>query len=126
MKAIIKTTGRFQLICPASNQTVPHNRPAVVEVTPFFFARIAIGQLTVVEGNLPAIASDKEFVEAIKEAGGDIDKAVADYMLTLAALTAPTEEEQQEGQRQDAEPEPDGEPPVATETQPRARKANGR
>lgn len=125
MKAIIKTTGRFQLICPASDQTVPHNRPAVVEVTPFFFARIGIGQLLVVEGNLPAIANDKEFVGAIKEAGGDIDKAVADYMLTLEALTAPTEE-QQERQRQEAEAEPDGEPPVATETQPRARKANGR
>lgn len=125
MKAIIKTTGRFQLICPTTDQIVPHHRPAVVEVSPFFFARIGIGQLEVVEGNLPPIANDKEFVVAIKEAEGDIDKAVADYMLTLAALTAPTED-QQEGQRQDTEPASDGDPPGVTEAQSKARKANGR
>lgn len=90
MKAILNTKGNFLLVDPMSGQEVPYHRPAVVEVTNFFQARLGIGQLEVLHANLPDIADDKELEACIKEHG--IAEGVETYMLTLAALTAqPTE-----------------------------------
>ncbi len=92
MKAILNTKGNFLLLDPSSGQEVPYHRPAVVEVTNFFQARLGIGQLEVIHANLPDIADDKELAACIKEHG--VDEGVETYLLTLAALTATPDEDE--------------------------------
>lgn len=91
MKAIVETVGDFMLVCPQTNQMVPFHRPAVVEVTTFFFARLGIGQLKTIADNLPDFADDAELAASIKQEGSN--KAGVDlYLLTLDALAAKPEE----------------------------------
>lgn len=92
MKAIVETVGDFMLICPQTNQMIPFHRPAVVEVTNFFFARLGIGQLKTIADNLPDFASDKELVDAIQQEGS-AQAGVELYLLTLEALAAKPEGE---------------------------------
>lgn len=91
-KAIVETVGDFVLVCPQTNQMVPFHRPAVVEVTTFFFARLGIGQLKTVADNLPDFADDKELAEAIQKEGS-VKAGVELYLLTLDALSAKPEDE---------------------------------
>lgn len=95
MKAIVETKGTFQLMDPGLNQFIPHNRPAVVTVTPFIQTRLGLGQLTVVAGSLPDIASDAELVASIAAYGPE--EGVSTYLLTLEALSAPTTKAEDDG-----------------------------
>lgn len=91
MKAIVQTTGEFMLVCPRTSQMVPFNRPAVVDVTTFFFARLGLGQLKTIADNLPDFAKDEDLVAAIKQEG-TVEAGVEQYLLTLEALSAPPAE----------------------------------
>ena len=95
MKAIVETQGSFQLMDPGTGQFIPHNRPAVVTVSPFIQTRLGLGQLTVVAANLPDIANDAGLVASLAEYGPE--EGLSTYLLTLEALTAPTTKAEADG-----------------------------
>lgn len=64
-KSIVETTGSFELIEP--HQSVPYNRPAVVEQTHFLTVRQELGQIRVLAVGLNAEATDAEFAEYLKD-----------------------------------------------------------
>jgi hypothetical protein len=93
MKALVKTTGPFQLVCPESGQTIPAHRPAVISQTGFFQQRTLIGQVALVK-ELPDNADDQGWAHFLRNeayAGeGGLAKAVEDY-LAFVSPTPPTE-----------------------------------
>lgn len=75
-KALVETTGNFQLLCQQTAQLVPFNRPAVVEMSVFLTARAGLGQLRVLENMLSEEATDEALVNLIKQEKGDVSKGV--------------------------------------------------
>lgn len=78
-KALVETTGNFLLYEPFTGDVVYAERPGVVEVTNFFTARLALGQLRLLIADLPEGVSDKDFVEVLKASEGQIELAVAAF-----------------------------------------------
>ncbi|MGO4302251.1 hypothetical protein [Cupriavidus sp. RAF12] len=64
-KSIVETTGSFELVEP--NQSVPYNRPAVVEQTHFLTVRQELGQVRVLAVGLDKEATDVEFAQYLKD-----------------------------------------------------------
>ena len=82
-KALVKTSGSFQLVCQSSGQLVPFNRPVVVEMSVFFNARAGLGQLIVMENDLSDIATDALLVQCIEQEKGNVDKGVERFRLKI-------------------------------------------
>lgn len=89
MKILAQTKGEFLLFDTATSQEIPHNRPAVVDRSHFFDARIAIGQIQVLHPELKDSATDEEFKKYLKESDGDIDLAVESFLSAFAVQPEP-------------------------------------
>lgn len=79
MKTIAKTSEPIMLIDPQTNEYLVHDVPKVVTWTQFFESRAGRGQISVIEGGLPAEASDEDFQAFLADAENE-DLAVAAYL----------------------------------------------
>lgn len=83
MKALVQTTGQFELHDVDAKQTVAYDRPCVVDVTAFISQRSALGQIRTLRGDLPASATDTEFEKFFNESEGDTELAVQSFLSSL-------------------------------------------
>lgn len=78
MKQLVRTTGNFMLIDFQSGQRIAHDRPSVVQPTPFIAGRASAGQLEYL-GSLPDEATDEMFADFYKAfSGEDVHASFAD------------------------------------------------
>lgn len=80
MKHLVETSGDFMLYDIGTKSYIPHNRPAVIEVTPFISERIGKGELNIIAHNIPEEAKDSDYEEYVKEYSGDTAAATASYL----------------------------------------------
>lgn len=80
MKALLETTGDFQLVDPHGGQMVGAIRPHVVNFSGFFGQRHALSQVKIICGSLNDAATDEEFAEYVKGADGDMPLAIEAFL----------------------------------------------
>lgn len=95
MKALVETTGPFQLYDFTTNQEAPAFRASVVHMTDFFRMQVGLGQLRVLKNDLDEAVTDAQYV-AFLAAGG---KTVEDFMIHLHAAPAPDPERKKGGKK---------------------------
>lgn len=81
--AIIETTGSFGLTDPNNLVEVHFDKPTCAPITGFISQRIALGQVRVLEGNLPEGANDTEFQRYLSESNGNLDLAIDAYLASF-------------------------------------------
>lgn len=84
MKVLCETTGQFGL--HHDGQSIEANRPAVIDMTEFFGARAAIGQIRTL-GTLRDEATNKEWLQYWKESDGDRELAVESFLSAFGSVT---------------------------------------
>jgi len=77
---LVKTTGDFMLVDRSTRCEIPYNRPAVVRESNFINARVSLGQIKILNAELPDSATDEDFVKYWNDSGHDEDLAVASYV----------------------------------------------
>lgn len=87
MKVIAKTTGPFELVDLFSQETLRHDRPAVVKWSSFFEAHVGAGRAEILLGQLPEEANDADFAEYWQE---NPEVAVDAYATSFAPPETPS------------------------------------
>ncbi|MDR3436429.1 hypothetical protein [Telmatospirillum sp.] len=93
--SLVETIDSFQLV-DNSNQLIPSNRPAVVEMGHFFQARAAMGQIRLVAGELKDTATDLEFLKFWRESAGDRELAIESFLSAYGSKAVVVEEPEPE------------------------------
>ena len=84
-KAIVETVGpySYQDLSLAPPGHIPHDRPRVVEVTPYVSTLIAQGKVLLKHALVPENGTDAEFVRVLAAAEGDVELAIASFISEL-------------------------------------------
>lgn len=77
IKALVETVGPHMYL--DGSQELKHNRPTLVEVTPYVSTLIAQQKIILLVPNFPDKANDVDFVQVLKDADGDVELAAATY-----------------------------------------------
>lgn len=112
MKLIVETKGNAQVYIPGPDNHARHDRASVVNNSHVMTMKAASGELVVL-AQVNDDATDVEFVNALEQAKGDKDLAIAAFVSEF-----PTEKEAEP----EPEPEPEAEKPAkgAKQAEPKA------
>jgi hypothetical protein len=87
-KQLVRPKGEFQLIDHVTGAWIRHDRPTVVQPSTFTQERLAL-DLEVLEGDLPAEATDEDWAGFWASAEGNLALALASFKSQFAAPELP-------------------------------------